>query len=155
MPYENVARFPDCGVGGGQVRGAGAQRAAGLGGRGPGLFDAAGVGLGRFRCFVGVLVGRASQQVGEEGRRLLEAAGGVLGGAVRVQQFAVCRAGGVQRVGPRREFVGGGTEQGLGLVHIGGDLALRQVRVGVAVGGGEPFGLAAQAAQLLAGGRGA
>lgn len=68
------------------------------------------------------------------------------------QQFGVGGARGVQRGGGGGQFGRRRTEQGLGLVgvgrgQVGGELGV----VGRLVRGGEPFGLAAQPAELLAG----
>src|SRR5690606_34451323 len=120
---------------------------AGLGGGLPGVLEAAGVGLGLVRFLLG---GVLAQQVAEEGGDLVEAAGRVLGGAVRVEEFGVGRAGPVQRLRARGELGGGGAQQGLRLFGVAGPHVVGELGVFVALLGGEAFGLAAQAAELFA-----
>lgn len=147
MPYQDVARLPYGGLGGGQVGGAAAQGAPGLGGGAAGRLQGVGVGLRLLRFVVGLV----AQQVAQERGQLVEGARGVLGGAVRPQEVRVGGAGRLQLVGTGGEAAGGRAQQGLGLPGVGGDRLPGQFGVDVAVRGGEPFGLAAQPAQLLAG----
>lgn len=91
-----------------------------------------------------------AQKVPQEGGGLVEAARPVLRGAVGAQQVAVGGAGALDGGGVGGELGGGGAQQALGLLDVPGDEFLGQVGVRLAVGGGVPFGLAAQPAELLA-----
>lgn len=146
MPYEDVARLAHGALGRGEVCGAAAQGAAGLGGGVPGLLEGAGVGLGLLLLLVGVL----PQQVPEQGGRLVEATGRVLGGAVRVEQLGVRLTCLAERLGAGGEFTGGRAQQRLRVLGVARDQFLRQLGVGLAVLGRVPLGLAAQPPELLA-----
>ncbi|SCE41639.1 hypothetical protein GA0115235_11871, partial [Streptomyces sp. DpondAA-F4a] len=108
-----------------------------------------GYGLGGFGLFVGRVV---PEQVAQQGRGLVEASGGVLGRAVGAEQLGVGGARRVQGLGGGGQFGGRGAQQALRLVRVGRDEVLGEFGVvGLAVGRGEPFGFAAQPAELLAG----
>ncbi|CAM5463619.1 hypothetical protein STENM223S_05944 [Streptomyces tendae] len=91
-----------------------------------------------------------AQQVAEHGGDLVEAAGRVLGGAVRVEQFGVGLPGPGQCLGAGGEFGGRRAQQGLGVLGVARLEFLGEVGVGVAVLGRVPLGLAAQPAELFA-----
>lgn len=149
MPYEDVARLADGGLGRGEVGGAAAQRTAALGGGVPRLLEGAGVGLGLVLLLVGVL----PDQVPEQGGRLVEAAGRVLGGPVGTEELGVRLACLVQRLGTGGEFGRGGAQQGLRVLGVARDQVIGQLGVRLAVLGRVPLGLAAQPPELFARGR--
>lgn len=106
------------------------------------------------RLLLVLLVGVVPQQVPEHGGGLVEAARAVLGRAVGAQQVGVGRPRGVQGGAVGAELGGGGAQQRLGLLDVVGDELLGQFGVRPALGGGVPFGFAAQSAEVLArGGR--
>ena len=129
VPYEDVARLAHGGLGGRQVGGAAAQRAAGLGGGLPGLLQAC-PGRARAPRAASSSAPVVAQQVAQQGGGLVEAARRVLGGAVGAQQFGVRVAG--RRPTPRcavASSAGGRAQQGLGLLGVGGDQVLGELGV--------------------------
>ncbi len=97
-----------------------------------------------------LLVGVVAEQIAQEGRSLVEAARGVLGGPVVPEQPGVGGARRLQGVRTGGEFAGRGAQQGLRLLGVGGHPVLGQLGVRLPVLGGQALGLAPEAAELLA-----
>ncbi len=152
VPDQRVGGVPDGEFGGRQVGGGTAQRAAGVGCRAAGLGEAAEVRLGGL---LGLLGGVVAQAVAQLGGCLVEVGGGALRGVQGALQVGVLGAGRLQPFAAFGEPGGGGAQQQLGVLGVGRDEVLGQFGVCLAGGGGGAFGLAAQAAELLAGGGGA